>query len=56
MTMQIYSAGGGGRGGWATLVVAASNASTASKAKANYTCVGTADESTINTALGALPA
>ena len=38
-----------------TLVVAASNASTKVKAGADYTCTGTGDQSTINTAIGALP-
>ena len=39
----------------ATLVVAASNSSTKSKAAADYTCTGSSDQFTINSAISALP-
>lgn len=42
--------------GQASLTVAASNASNASKGRADYVCDGTADEVEINAALAALPA
>lgn len=43
-------------GGVVTYLVAASNASTASKSRADWVCDGTADEVQINAAIAALPA
>ncbi len=45
----------GERGANATIVVAASNSSTKSKAAADYICSGSGDQSTINSAISALP-
>lgn len=46
----------GERGANATLVVAASNSSLKSQAAADYTCSGSGDQSTIRSAIDALPA
>lgn len=40
----------------ATIVVAASNSTTRGKTRADYTCTGTGDQATIQTAISALPA
>lgn len=45
----------GDRGANATIVIAASNSLTKSKTAADYTCTGSGDQSTITTALSALP-